>query len=293
MGRKPRLEFPGALYHVLNGSPAADTLFRTGREAQAFVDSLTEACQRLEWRLHAYCLLPGSYQLALETPRPNLVQGVHWLQSTYSNRGSGARRRLFRGRYRAILVEPGRPWAQVIDHIHLSPVRTGVVTLAQLPQFRWSSLKDRADGPAYVSHLAGLLAAPGRAPDPALARLGQGWVHGSQAYRRERLDQLRAPAGVSPGESERLRWSAALEAGARFLHRDLNRAPADPKSAPWKVALAAWLQGRTGATNRWLGEHLQMGPPDAVSRYIGEMKRGQRPEAGRLAATLPARPSGP
>src|SRR5271168_2466130 len=127
MGRQPRLEFSGALYHVLNHGTAAEPLFRNSTEAHAFVGCLGEACERMEWRLHAYCLLPGSYQLAVETPRPNLVQGVHWLQSAYGNRSSGERRRLFRGRYRAILVEPGLPLAQVVDYIHLSPIREGLV----------------------------------------------------------------------------------------------------------------------------------------------------------------------
>ena len=289
MGRKPRLELAGALYHVLNAGPAEDTLFRTGGEAQAFVDCLTEACQRLEWRLHAYCLLPGSYQLALETPRPNLVQGVHWLQSAYSNRAAGNRRRLFRGRYRAILVEPGLPWAQVIDYIHVSPVRAGVVAAAQLGQFRWSSLKDHQGGrPDYCRHLAALLADPSRQEAAAFNRLGQGWIHGSEAFRHERLSQMQAAAPTSKGASERQQWAAWLETGARLLERDLNRASVEPKSAPWKIALAAWLQGRTGAPNRWLGERLHMGPPDAVSRYVGELRRGQRPEATRLAEGLRA-----
>ncbi len=58
------------------------------------------------------------------------------------------------------------------------------------------------------------------------------------------------------------------------------------KSAPWKVALAAWLKRQSSAPNRWLGEQLHMGPPDAVSRYVGELAKGSREEAAALLAEL-------
>ena len=63
-------------------------------------------------------------------------------------------------------------------------------------------------------------------------------------------------------------------------------AAAEPKSAAWKIALATWLKRGSSAQNRWLSEHLHMGPPDAVSRYVSETKRGERVEAGALVEAL-------
>jgi hypothetical protein len=54
---------------------------------------------------------------------------------------------------------------------------------------------------------------------------------------------------------------------------------AEPKSAAWKIALAAWLKRQCSAPNRWLAEQLHRGASDAVSRYVGDVKRGDR--AGR------------
>ncbi|MBC7368700.1 MAG: hypothetical protein H7343_18140 [Undibacterium sp.] len=52
----------------------------------------------------------------------------------------------------------------------------------------------------------------------------------------------------------------------------------------WKIALAAWLKRGSSVPNRWISEHLHMCPPDAVSRYVGEVTRGDvsRAEAGMI-----------
>jgi putative transposase len=322
MGRKPRIEFEGAVYHVFNHGSGRPELFATPANAEAFIGCLFDACERMQWRLHAYCLTRDRYHLALETPRGNLVNGVHWLQSAFGNRlprSHGAVRRIFQARYHAILIEPGAPLAELVDGLHLLPVRAGLVTLPQLAQFRWSSYRAFARGggsprPAalsadwlsarpgaedsaagwrgYADHLAGLLADDTGRHAAAFARLCRGWVYGSEAYRRDRRSDFSRMAaakdwgGAKLAELNRREWETRLEAGARALGRDLPPAEADPKSAPWKVALAAWLKRHTSATNRWLTERLHMGPPDAVSRYVGEVRIGKRPAAREFLSGL-------
>ncbi len=142
-----------------------------------------------------------------------LVAGVHWLQSTFGNRFNrfrGKRGRAFQGRYQAILVEPGVHLRQLVDYLHLNPVRAGIVPLEQLAQFRWSSyphfvrgapgrpaaltcetwlaaLGGLADSPAgwrsYHEHLVWLMAEPGRQKAAAFERMSRGWAHGSEGYR--------------------------------------------------------------------------------------------------------------
>jgi putative transposase len=319
MARKPRIEFEGAVYHVFNHGHRRTDLFATAEAAQAFVDCLGEAAARMQWRLQAYCLTRNQYHLALATPRGNLANGVHWLQSAFGNRfhrfraGNG---RAFRTRYRAILVEPGAPLAALVDGIHLRPARAGLVSPGLLPQFRWSSYRAFVRGgpagrPAWLC-ADWLPALPGLADTPAgwqayagrlggilegeddFHRLCRGWAHGSEAYLRERREDFgrRRAAGDWGGAelaaSNRREWEARLEAGVLALRRQLSEAPAAPKSAPWKVALAAWLKRHTSATNRWLTERLHMGPPDAVSRYVGETGEGRRPAAGEILSTLTA-----
>jgi REP element-mobilizing transposase RayT len=45
-----------------------------------------QACEAQGWYLHAWCLLGNHYHLLLETPEPNLVAGMKWLQGTFAIR---------------------------------------------------------------------------------------------------------------------------------------------------------------------------------------------------------------
>jgi putative transposase len=55
-------------------------------DRQDFLKTLAEACQKTAWQVHAYCLMRNHFHLVLETPEPNLVDGMSWLQSTYTIR---------------------------------------------------------------------------------------------------------------------------------------------------------------------------------------------------------------
>lgn len=319
MARKPRLEFVGALYHVFNRGHARAELFSSPEAASAFVDCLFQACQRMQWKLHAFGLMPDQYHLAIETPRGNLVAGVHWLQSAFGNRFNRTRGdagRAFRGRYQAILVEPGPRWSEVVDCIHLMAVNAELISLPNLSGFRWSSfrlfarsnleqrppflvcdpwlkplgLEDTAEGwQKYLEHLDTWLADPSRLKS-ALAAISRGWAYGSPEFRRglvERMQARRFGSGGEMAEENRRDWHVRLDDGLKTLRRELSEAPGAPKSAPWKIALAAWLKTHTSVLNRWLSEQLHMGPPDAVSRYVGELRSGKRPAAAEAFARLP------
>ena len=42
------------------------------------LQTLTQACEKTGWQVHAYCLVRNHFHLVLETPRPNLVEGMKW-----------------------------------------------------------------------------------------------------------------------------------------------------------------------------------------------------------------------
>ena len=55
MARKPRLEFAGAIYHVLSRGNCRKELFDEG-SAKLFEKTLFEVCRKCEWFLHAYVI---------------------------------------------------------------------------------------------------------------------------------------------------------------------------------------------------------------------------------------------
>ena len=84
MSRKLRIEYPGAMYHVMNRGDQREDMFRDDDDREKFLCTLGEACAKTEWQVHAYCLMRNHFHLVLETPQPNLVFGMKWLLGVYT-----------------------------------------------------------------------------------------------------------------------------------------------------------------------------------------------------------------
>jgi len=51
MSRKLRIEYPGAMYHVMNRGDQREDIFRDDQDRQKFVSTLDEACAKTEWQV--------------------------------------------------------------------------------------------------------------------------------------------------------------------------------------------------------------------------------------------------
>ena len=58
MPRKLRIEYPGAMYHVMSRGDRREKVFLDDVDRQDFIKTLAEACQKTNWQVHAYCLMP-------------------------------------------------------------------------------------------------------------------------------------------------------------------------------------------------------------------------------------------
>jgi REP element-mobilizing transposase RayT len=303
MARKLRLEYEGAVYHVINrGNYRADVFAEEGAKL-AFMTCLGEVCERTGWQVHAWCVMSNHYHLAIETPEPNLVAGMQWLQGTFATRFNRYRREcghLFQGRYKSLLVDPGEALGALCHYIHLNPVRAGIASVENLPRWPWSSmhwlmtpkartgwyrpaaalgdaggLTDTPTGRSkYLSYLQWLSANEPEQRRRCFERMSKGWVLGTTEFRADLAEEHRhAAAALEDGETEA--GATREELLARRLKR-LMRAVGktktnvqrDRKGAPWKIAVAAEMKRTTTATNRWLGEALNMGNPFRVSRLV-------------------------
>src|SRR6266853_2790449 len=101
MARAIRLQYAGAVYHVMARGNQGDPIFRDVQDRRVWLETLREACQKTGWRIHAYVLMGNHYHLLLETPEANLVEGMKWLQGAYTQRHNTrhkVRGHLFQGR---------------------------------------------------------------------------------------------------------------------------------------------------------------------------------------------------
>src|SRR5438477_10925666 len=86
MARKLRVEYPEAIYHVMNRGDRREAIFQDDQDRKRFVETLADACAKTGWEVHAYVLMPNHFHLVVETPQPNLVAGMKWFLGTYTAR---------------------------------------------------------------------------------------------------------------------------------------------------------------------------------------------------------------
>ena len=304
MARKLRIQYEGAIYHVINRGNYRRDVFGTVGAAQAFEQAVLEAGALHGWRLHAFVVMSNHYHLAVETPRANLVEGMHWLQSTFAtrfNRLRQVRGHLFQGRYQALLIEDAAALARVVDYIHLNPVRAGLVPPAKLAGYRWSSLGKFAqsgrpaelecadwlrphgwtDSPAgvraYVAYLTDLAADEAEQKRLGLEKLSAGWAIGTLAWRkkvaRDHAHRALSP-GLEVGELKDLKeahWSQVLESELSRVRQTPKEITKTPGNAPWKISVARKLR-QAGAAYAWITSALHMGKTSSVRAYLCRKK---------------------
>jgi putative transposase len=146
MSRPLRIEYPGAWYHVLNRGRRRETIFRDPKDYPIFLRTVQEACEFWHLRVAAYCLMPNHYHLLVQTPNGNLSRCMRHIDGVYTqrfNRRHGHDGPLFRGRYKALLIEADTYLLQLVRYLHRNPLGAGLVK--NLEDYPWSS------HPGYLS----------------------------------------------------------------------------------------------------------------------------------------------
>jgi len=145
MARPLRIEYAGALCHVTSRGNAREDIVYADDDRHAWVGVLESVVARFDWQVHAYCLMDNHYHLFVETPQPNLSRGMRRLNGVYTqrfNRRHGRVGHLFRGRYRAVLVQRESHGLEVCRYVVVNPVRAEMVRRAQ--DWKWSSYRAMA-----------------------------------------------------------------------------------------------------------------------------------------------------
>jgi putative transposase len=234
MPRRLRIEFDGAIYHVMARGNARQNIVHDDGDRQRLIDDLARTVARSEWQLLSFVVLSNHLHLLLKTPRPNLARGMQAFLSAYAVYAARRRRRaghVFQGRYRAEMIEDESYYWTVSRYIHLNPVRAGLVRRPE--QWAWSSYPGYADPERrypWVAHDALLASWQGdwggadpaaayrkyvkaglrtAVPSPFREAFG-GWILGSTAFVAQ-LRRLAGPAVADPPPPE-AKPLAALDA---------------------------------------------------------------------------------
>lgn len=171
MSNKPRIEEPGAFYHVnanaLDGMP----LFRDEFDRMRFFDLFAEEVETSEWSILAYSFMTTHYHALLSLNKCTLSSGFQRLQSRYArsyNRRHKRRGVVWQCRFHDELIESDRHLFETVRYVALNAPRARMVEAAE--DWPWCSYGSAigvypADPIVDEKALLGLFAR-----DPAVAR---------------------------------------------------------------------------------------------------------------------------
>ncbi len=143
MVRPLRLSFENAFYHKTARGNRREKIFYSDLDKEVFLKKIEEMLIKYAMICQTYCLMDNHYHLFIKTTQPNLSQGIHYLNSSYTNWFRNKHQiigPIFQGRFKSILVDADNYALVLSVYIHLNPLRAGIVR--QLEDYSWSSYLD-------------------------------------------------------------------------------------------------------------------------------------------------------
>jgi len=294
MARKLRIEYPGAIHHVMSRGDRREAIFKDDADRERFLATLAETCTKTGWQVHAYCLMANHFHLVVETPQANLVDGMKWFLGTYTSRFNRRHKvfgHLFSGRYKSLVVDgSGTGYLKTVcDYVHLNPCRARLLKKEQpLQTYRWSSYASYLQAPRKrpcwlrVDRLlgewgvqrddsrgrgrfrAGLEGRRASETEDEFKAVRRGWCLGGREFREELLEQVgeerqKYHYGEEISESAEQRARRIIEAVLKKKRWTADHLKSLRKGDPFKVKLAEQLRKETTMTLAWIAEQLHMG----------------------------------
>jgi putative transposase len=308
MARKLRVEYEGAIYHLMNRGDRREPIFGDDSDRLLFLETLGQACAKTDWQIHAYCLMHNHFHLVVETPRANLVVGMKWLLGNYTARFNRKHKlfgHLFSGRYKSLIVDgSGNGYLKTVcEYVHLNPMRAKLLGPKQkLRDYRWSSYGEYLRHPKRrvswlrVDRVLGEMgipaeSAPGRKEFESRMearrwekepeqwkRVRRGWCLGDEAFRQELVTAMSSRMGAEHYGPER--EETALAKAERIVVEELRKRRWKQKDLGerrkgdgGKVKIAQRLRRETTMTLAWVAERLRMGTKTYLTHLLYWDKR--------------------
>jgi putative transposase len=294
MARRLRIQYPGAIYHLMVRGNGRRGIVRDDADRDRVVEYLGRAAVRCSWRVYAFVVTSNHLHVVLKTPEPNLARGMQSFLSAYANAWSRRHRfngQVFQDRYRTELIEDESYLWTVTRYVHLNPVRARIVE--NPATWKWSSYpgyvrdRQRLEWVAYdelLASWAGELGGSSSEPATAYRRYVaaglslkrespwagayHGWILGSQKF----VDRIRAMANKQPQRDRRrearrargLTIARVREVVCGEYGIEASELSQRGSRHPARAAMAHLARRHTAATNGELTENLGVSREESV-----------------------------
>lgn len=140
MGRKPRIEFFGATYHVIQRGHNKAYIFEKDEDKMKLLSILGEAKELFDFNLIAYCIMDNHYHMVIKTHNIPISKIMHRINSLYAKYYNYKYERCgspFQGRFKSLVVKNDSNLFNLINYVHNNPVYKNMIK--SMTEYKWSS----------------------------------------------------------------------------------------------------------------------------------------------------------
>jgi REP element-mobilizing transposase RayT len=138
MPRQSRIDFPGALHHIMVRGIERRNIFSTNHDQQDFLARLSQALGTTQTPCYAYALMSNHFHVLLQTGSTPISKVMQSLLTGYAvsyNHRHKRSGKLYQNRYKSVLCDKEEYLLHLIRYIHLNPIRVKLITdLRELEQ---------------------------------------------------------------------------------------------------------------------------------------------------------------
>jgi len=142
MPRQSRIDYPGALHHIIVRGIERRNIFSGKKDKQLFIKRLGTVLTDTGTNCFAYALMDNHFHLLLQTGVNSISRVMQSLLTGYAvnyNNRKNRTGKLYQNRFKSILCDKEEYLLQLIRYIHLNPIRVGLVkTVSELDRSPWT-----------------------------------------------------------------------------------------------------------------------------------------------------------
>lgn len=140
MGRKPRIQYYGAIYHIIQRGNNRGLVFKEEKDKLYLLELLNESRDIYDFKIFAYVIMDNYYHLLMRTFNISISRIMHNINSKYAkyyNLKMGRRGPVFKGRYTSVLIQDESYLLELVRYIHNNPVAANICN--SIEEYKWSS----------------------------------------------------------------------------------------------------------------------------------------------------------
>ena len=142
MGRKPRFEYPGGVYHLIQRGNNREYIFEKTEDKEFLLGLIKECKEIMGFQLFGFVIMGNHYHLIIKISEAPLRDIMHRINTKFSRNYNIKNKRtghVFENRYKGILVIDDKYLLSLLRYVHQNPVSAHMSK--NITDYTWSSDK--------------------------------------------------------------------------------------------------------------------------------------------------------